>query len=239
MKKYYFDKENKKYICEICGKGFEEGEVFDIDGRFFQAEKAVQKHIDVDHKNYIVDNIYSDSKYNTLTDKQKELFECFYKGLSDKEVAKKLNVSTSTVRHQRFTFREKAKQARYYLDLYNSVFADDNPKEKLMPIKHDAKYVDDRYIVTEEEKENILSNAFESLIPLKLKHFPVKAKKQYVILTRIAQELDPSKKYSEKEINDTLAEIYHDYVLIRRFLVDYGFMNRNQRGTEYEMTSSY
>ena len=44
---------------------------------------------------------------------------------------------------------------------------------------HDgAKMVDDRYLMTQEEYERYLKNAFKSLEPLKLEHFPVKEKAQ-------------------------------------------------------------
>ena len=62
--------------------------------------------------------ISSDTKYNTLTQNQKDLITLFASGMSDKEMAKKLGVTEATIRRQRFTFREKAEQAKYYLAIY-------------------------------------------------------------------------------------------------------------------------
>lgn len=42
-----------------------------------------------------------------------------------------------------------------------------------------------------------------------------------------------NKIYSEKEINEILKSIYTDFAIIRRSLIDYGLMGRNQDGTEY------
>ena len=57
----------------------------------------------------------SGSKYLAFTENQRELLELFASGLSDAAVAKRLGVTASTVRHQRFTFREKCKTARMTL----------------------------------------------------------------------------------------------------------------------------
>lgn len=48
----------------------------------------------------------------------------FHSKISDKDMAKKLNVTEATMRRQRFTFREKAKQAKFYLAMYELVFED-------------------------------------------------------------------------------------------------------------------
>ncbi|MFE0442266.1 MULTISPECIES: DUF2087 domain-containing protein [Aerococcus] len=39
--------------------------------------------------------------------------------------------------------------------------------------------------------------------------------------------------YSEKEVNEILKPIYTDFAIIRRSLIDYGFMEHNQDCTEY------
>ena len=43
-------------------------------------------------------------------------------GISDQEIAGKLGVTEATIRRHRFTFREKAKQAKYYLAIYEQIF---------------------------------------------------------------------------------------------------------------------
>jgi hypothetical protein len=82
----------------VCGQKFENGEVFPIQGRFFEANRAVEFHVGEEHG----DNL-------------KRLLHEDY---------------TSTVRHQRFMFREKAKQAKLYLAIYEQVV------EKKRPMKN-------------------------------------------------------------------------------------------------------
>lgn len=231
---YRFDIDTSSYICNTCRKAFEVGEIYSFDGRLFEASRAIKMHLSMDHEDYLKQLLYSESKYNTLTDNQKELLFLMYSDTSDKEIAKILEISPSTVRHQRFMFREKAKQAKMYLAIYEQVMEKKSSMdEKIVPVHNNATMVDDRYVITEKEKEQILENVFESLSPLKLRTFSKKEKKKVIILTKISEQLEHGKRYTEKELNQILKDIYDDYVVIRRYLVDYGFMERTNDCKEY------
>ena len=157
-------------------------------------------------------------------------------GLSDNEIANKLGIKASTVRHQKFTFREKAKQAKYYLAVYEEVFGDGGKARKaddIVDIPNTATMMDDRYVITGKERERILKSEFESMRPLRLRHYPLKAKKQVVVLSEVAKLFELGKKYTEAETREMLAAVYEDYSMLRRYLVDYGFMGRTKDGTEY------
>lgn len=225
------------YSCITCGKKFETGEIYTVGDRLFEAAKAIKLHVELEHSDYLSQLIQSDSKYNTLTENQKKLFQLFSTNLSDKEIAKQLGVTTSTIRHQKFIFREKAKQSKMYLATYENVFENktivDNP---IIPIHDHANMVDERYVVTEDEKNHILETSFITLEPLKLKSFSPKEKKKVVILTKISEQFDTSKKYTEKEVNQILANIFEDFVSLRRYLIEYGFMKRNKDCTTYWLT---
>ena len=82
-------------------------------------------------------------------------------------------------------------------------------------------------------KRQILGMVFKSLSPMKLKVFPSKEKQKIVVLTQIARQFETGKRYTEKEVNQIIKEIYADYVTIRRFLVDYGFLDRTRDCKEY------
>ncbi len=231
---YCYDIENNSYICNICSKVYEVGEVYGFDGRFFEASRAVKIHLALEHEDYFKELLNLESKYNTFTQNQKELLSLMYEIESDKEIAKILNISQSTVRHQRFMFREKAKQAKLFLAIYEKVMDKkilDN--DRIVAVHNNATMVDDRYVVTEKEMAEILENSFYSLIPLKLKIFPRKEKKKIIILKKISEQLEPKKRYTEVELNFILKSIYEDYAVIRRYLVDYGFLERTKDSTEY------
>lgn len=161
----------------------------------------------------------------------------FYSGLSDSEIAKKLDVSASTIRHQKFTFREKAKQAKLYLSVFENVFENKTTNEEAMVSIHNhAVYYDDRYVITEKEKAHVLETFFKSLNPLKLNDFSTKEKNKVTILAKIIEQFKLGKTYTEKEVNQILKPIYADYIMIRRYLIMYGFMERTKDGSSYWVT---
>lgn len=160
-KGYKYDKEQDAFVCNHCGQVFNIGQVFQIEGNFFMAEPAVMKHISQSHDSNLTQLLCSESKYNTLTQNQRDLLAMFYSKISDKDMAKKLNVTEATIRRQRFTFREKAKQAKFYLAMYELVFEDEpTTTEQIIPIHNNAIYVDDRYLITEDEKQHIVETFF-------------------------------------------------------------------------------
>jgi len=82
------------------------------------------------------------------------------------------------------------------------------------------------------DKEKVLSGYFTSLDPLKLREFPAKQKRKYIVLSIIADTI-PEKTFSEMELNFILSEIHDDFVTIRRALIDYRFMERTRDGKSY------
>lgn len=231
---YCYQADTKTYHCLLCHKTFETGEIFRNGDRYFDASKAIRFHIEQEHGGMFTQLLGTESKYNSITDKQKELLELIQLGLSDQEIAAKLGISSSTVRHQKFSFREKAKQAKLYLSLYELAFmAPASDKDSLIPIHEGAKMVDDRYIITKEEREKILATVFTSLSPLRLKVFSAKEKKKIVTLQKIMEQFEKNKVYPEKQVNQILQDIYEDYPTLRRYLIEYGFMERSKDCRDY------
>ena len=65
----------------------------------------------------------------------------------------------------------------YFLAVYGQVFeAKATTDNATIPIHNSAIYVDDRYVITEQEKQHILETSFCSLEPLVLKAFSPKEK---------------------------------------------------------------
>lgn len=229
---YHYNSDTSAWCCNLCDATFAEGEVFPIDGHYFEARRAVELHLGISHPARITELIHDTSRYNNLTDNQKLLLELMAEGHSDKTIAKMTDVSPSTIRHQKFMFREKAKQATLYLAIYQSVF-DRKAREELVPVPENIRAVDERFVVTNEEREHILKTSFSSLTPLKLRQFSPKEKKKTVILATIAEEFEPNQRYTENEVNSVLGNIYEDHVTLRRYLVEYGYMERTRDGSQY------
>ena len=88
--------------------------------------------------------------------------------------------------------------------------------------------IDARYAITEEEQEKYLKKYFPWGPDNALSEFPKKQKRKLIILNHIIKHFELNKKYTEKEVNEILKSIYVDYVSIRRYLIEYGFMERMQ-----------
>lgn len=229
--------ENGGFTCLYCGRTFEEGEIFPVGERFFDARHAAVRHV-AEHGDRLEQLFTQGERYLSLTEHQKKLLIFFAAGKADAEIARELGVAASTVRHQRFMFRERAKSAKLFLALWTLVEEEkskqkDTAGEVLLTPHEGAKMVDERYVITEEEQQKILENVFESLDPLKLKVFSKKEKKKIVILRQVAAQFASGRSYTEPEVNAILKEIWADYATMRRYLVEYGYLDRTRDGKAY------
>ncbi len=120
IKGYEYNADSKKYVCGICWKEYEEGEIFRLDDRYFCAEKMMKIHVQNEHGDVLNQLITANKKYTGLTENQIDLLKMINLGLTDADIARKTGVTTTTIRHQRFTFREKAKQAKLYAAIYRT-----------------------------------------------------------------------------------------------------------------------
>ena len=76
----------------------------------------------------------------------------------------------------------------------------------------------------EEYRKNILRNFFEYG---KLKSIPVQRKKRIIVLKEIVKSFEYKEKYTEKEVNNQIAEFHEDFCTIRRELVTEKLMSRD------------
>lgn len=76
----------------------------------------------------------------------------------------------------------------------------------------------------EQNADDKILNAF--LDGERLKHLPARPAKLQVVLNWLAHKFDPEVRYPERTVNQILQRHHPDYASLRRFLVDYGFMQR-------------
>ena len=70
----------------------------------------------------------------------------------------------------------------------------------------------------------------------KLMMIPKKEKNKLLVLQIVLEMLKAkSIEFTEKELNEAIKEIYPDYSLIRRYLVDYKFLERDNYGRIYKI----
>jgi hypothetical protein len=147
-----------------------------------------------------------DKKLTGLTNHQKRLLSLFYQGKSDSEIQKELNIgSTSTIRHHRFTLKEKERQAKTFLAMMELLKEKNQYAPAFIPVHKTATMVDDRYNITQEEQEKIIKKYFSAANMLQ--KFPPKEKRRLVVLREIIKQLKLDFIYDEKELNQTLKAI--------------------------------
>ncbi|MFD2043597.1 DUF2087 domain-containing protein [Ornithinibacillus salinisoli] len=231
---YRYDPKLEVFQCIICEEIFQQGVIYPVNGVLYDAQLAIKKHIQEKHQSMFDFLLGMDKKYTGLSELQKEILTFFHAGLSDKEIASKLDAgSTSTIRTHRFKLREKEKQARVFLTIMELLKQEDSRSEDLITIHKGATMVDERYAITNAEKEKVLSTYFNQGLDGPLQSFPSKEKRKIIILQHIITKFDVNKTYSEPEINETLKQIYDDFVTLRRYLIEYGFMERNKDCSQY------
>ncbi|GAB6991903.1 hypothetical protein JCM16418A_39530 [Paenibacillus pini] len=238
---YVFDVEQEMYTCLICGKRFEQGVMYEEEGVFYEAEKFTRRHIAGEH-NSVLDHLLSlDKKVTGLTDLQRKLLGYFDRGMSDVDIVGELGGgSNSTIRNHRFMLREKMKQAKLFLAIMELVEEHGGRNNGVMAVATTKPVqtklpgnLDQRFVITEDENEQILNDYFKEGLDGPLLKFPKKEKRKVVILSHLIKDFNSQKKYTEKEVNLVLKARFDDYVTLRRYLIEYGWMDRLPDGSRY------
>lgn len=230
-----FVEDKECFTCLLCGKTIDKGIIYPLDGVLYEAKKYMVKHIEKEHGSVFEFLKNQDKKLTGLSEHQTSLISLFYEGKSDNEVQREMGIgSTSTIRNHRFALKEKEKQARMFLVIMELLKEKNkNISSGVVPHKT-ATMVDDRYNTTEDENIKLLEKYFPQGTKGKLKTFAIQEKHKIVVLREIVRRFEEGMVYSERELNEILKDIYEeDYVLIRRYLVEYGFMDRKKDCSEY------
>lgn len=223
--------------CLICGKVFQLGKIYRIDEEFYEPWKAAQIHIQDIHNSMLKYLLGMNGSFTGVSEVQRELLKLLVQGISDKEIANKLGVATSTIRNHRYKLREKEKQSKLYLVMMELLA--ENTNKKITKLDKDvicdshktATTLDDRFNTTNREKRQVIKNYINE--NGSLKSYPSKEKKKIIVLEQLARSFTIGKIYSEKEINIILSRVHEDYVTIRRALIEYGFLSRSDDCKNY------
>jgi len=221
--------EEGHYACLLCGKIIEKGIVYPEEGVLYEAQRSMQRHIEQVHQSVFDYLSQLDKKVTGLTEHQTRLIQLFYQGKSDEDVQKELGIgSASTIRNHRFTLKEKERQSKVYLVMMELL------KEKgqratpsLTPPKP-----------TKILEGKLLKTLFPEGTDGPLRTFSIKEKHKLVVLQEIVKRFQGQKTYTEKEINLILKAVYPDFATLRRYLVEYNFLDRTPDGSQYWLKSN-
>lgn len=230
MKKGYI-KEQNMYVCLVCGETFDEDIIYPHNDVMFTAKKAITHHIQQAHGSMFNVLLAMDKKYTGLSQVQSELIADFAKGLDDESVAKNAGIAKSTVRNHRFRLKEKQKQCKIFLALMDLVDEHQNKEDAIISIHKTPRMLDERYAITRAHQKEVMEKFFDE--QGHLKQLPKKEKDKIVVLFHFASQLNYNVRYTEAQLNASIQAIYEDFVTVRRYLIQYGFMDRTKDCKEY------
>jgi len=229
---FQFHLQTRNYACLFCKQTFHQGIIYPVGDILCEAEKAMTLHIQQTHGSVFETLIQLDKKYTGLSDVQSEMLQLFYKGQSDKEILEQSSAgSISTIRQHRFKLKEKERQAKIFLALMVNLENSKVPSKDIPP--EEEIIVDTRYGITENEREKVLQTYFKNGLDGAVDIFPSKEKRKIIVLQHILKRFETNKKYSEKEVNEIIKTAHDDYVTVRRYFIEYGFLDRDNDGSQY------
>ncbi|MBP2001532.1 hypothetical protein J2Z69_002577 [Paenibacillus shirakamiensis] len=232
-----YTENEETYECIACGRQFEKGLIYPVEELLYEAEKFVVLHIAKEHGSAFDYLIQQDKQITGLSEIQSKLLGLFYEGKSDKEAQEEMGMgSTSTIRNHRFVLKEKERQARVFLTLMELLRAQEKGTDSGRLGAARARTLEGRHRSTATEQEKVLAKYFPQGVQGPLKNFSMKEKQKLVVLHELAKRFEQGKQYTEKEVNELLGQAFEDYAILRRYLIDYGFMARQEDGSAYWLT---
>ena len=223
---YIYAPPQDRYLCLCCGFKTEPGQIYNSGEAYYDAEKFMRIHVENEHGSPLQILLQLDKRWTGLTELQTQLIGLFASGVSDLEIAAQLGAgSVSTIRNHRFLLREKLKQAKSFLAIGELMEEQSQTKCAASSAKIPAA------VAVAEQK--ILATYFPHGLDGPLSTYPGREKRRLIVLKQISERFTPHRTYSEKEVNAILAAVYEDHVLLRRQLIDYGFLSRRPDGSEY------
>lgn len=239
---YVYEEAEGFYYCLICGERFEDGEIFrdEQSGRWYEARKYAAYHVQQEHGSMLDYLLELDKRQTGLTDLQKELIQGFADQLTDNEMMSRTGIgSASTIRNHRFVLKEKAKQAKLLLAIIEMMDHGNTAAPRFVPVHRTATQIDERYAITEDEYTDLLKQYFPDGPEGPLASFPRKEKRKVAVLRHIASYFKSGVHYTEKEVNERLISFWEeDYATLRRYLIDYGYLDRKDDGKVYWVKGS-
>lgn len=219
---YVLTKEN--YTCLICGETFKAGEVYSVGSKLYEGSKAIVAHIKEAHGTVLENLLSTQASALGITELQKQLLTLFASGMSDKEVAQKLEVAGSTIRNHKSKLREKEKQAKLYIAIMELI--EELGGGKIMFSESDSK--ENEQEITPKQKKKILDQYITETGTLR--NYPASDSNKQVVLEAVVQEFNQNERYNECEVNQVLSYLYTDYQMIKEDLLNYGYLARADRG---------
>lgn len=234
---FQYDSSVRRYRCILCGYESEAGVIYPAGetGLYWDAEKWMREHVAGEHGSVFYHLLHLNKRWTGLSDVQKQMLQYFYEGMNDEQIVKQLGGgSASTIRNHRFTLREKHKQAKLFLVLMELM--ERQKASKTTAASGKAKESANRNSI-EQVKNGVEDTELQHYFPDgfegPLRKWPNKESQRVDVARLLQGRFQPGKRYTEPEVNHILEQAHPDYASLRRYMVEYGFMDRQDDGSSY------
>jgi hypothetical protein len=219
-------------LCVFCGKRFQRGRVYAFGEELLTCRAAVERHVREAHGGAFAAILAAGKTATGLSDVQETVLRGLQAGSDDASLASSLGgKALSTVRSHRRNLRIKAAEARRFLAAMELAEAQTCESSRFVDFGPGLPIRDERSDVTTNEAMTI-EKAFMRTDGTLLR-IPPKEKQKLVILRRLAELFERGRDYSDAEVRTMLGAVHEDYALLRRYLVDYRFIERDPDGRRY------
>lgn len=92
----------------------------------------------------------------------------------------------------------------------------------------------DQAVAAEREHRTLVSRFYKDGA---LTSFPAKRRARAHVLLYLVNYFEPGARYTEKQVNETLKVLWPDFAYLRRELVDYGYLKRDDLAGIYWLTN--
>lgn len=218
---------NDEYQCLHCGAVYMQHLVYPNNDVLELAEYAMQRHISEVHGGALKPLLEMEKQDSGISDIQQQFLKLMSSGVSDKEIAERLNISASAVRNHRFKLREKKKQAKILIAVMDLI----EDKKQIPTTYKSLKDSDERFQISDKDRQDVFENFVDESGYITV--LPRKEKKKIILFQEMAKEFALNRNYSEQEVNELIKQKFADFVTVRRYLVEYGMLGRTNDGTAY------
>ncbi|MGD9941068.1 MAG: DUF2087 domain-containing protein [Clostridia bacterium] len=226
------DRLSHSRICLHCGRRFNRGQIYPFGDQLLSSKAAADRHVREAHGSAFEAILGAGKTATGLSEVQETVLRGLYNGADDAELARALgDKALSTVRSHRRNLRLKAAEARFFLAAMELAEARTRDASRFVDFGPGLPVRDQRADVTGDEAAAI-EKAFMQPDGT-LSRIPPKEKQKLVILRRLAQLFERGREYSDAEVRSLLGAVHADHAMLRRYLVDYRFIERDDEGRRY------
>ena len=226
------DAASRSRVCVFCGERFERGRVYRFGDDLLTSARAADRHVADAHGGSFAAIMAAGPDAVGLGEVQAAVLRGLFEGMDDQAIAASIgDKALSTIRNHRRNLRRKAAEARLFIavmELVESRLARGKRFVDFGPVTHVR---DERADMTEAEADAIVDRFMQP--DGSLSRIPPKEKHKLAVLRRVVERFERGRDYSDAEVRAILAPVNEDHALLRRYLVDYRFLERDPEGRRY------